>query len=66
MGDTATDEFLSYEELAKRLNVDKRTIRRDVERKRLPEPVRIGRCPRFRWPAVLASLEAQAKVSLPE
>jgi len=51
--------WLSYAELAKRLGVSKRTIRRDVDDGNLPQPIRIRGCVRFDWLEVLKYLEAR-------
>jgi hypothetical protein len=51
--------WLSYAELAERLGVCERTIRRDVDEGNLLKPIRIRGCVRFDWFEVVASLETR-------
>ena len=51
------DEFLTVEELAKKLKVNPRTIQRLIERKELPA-IRIGKQWRFRRETVTEWLES--------
>jgi excisionase family DNA binding protein len=51
--------WLSYAELAERLGVCERTIRRDVDEGKLPKPIKIRGCVRFDWQEVCAALEAR-------
>jgi len=51
--------WFSYSQLAERLGVCERTIRRDVDEGNLPQPIRIRGCVRFDWLEVLKCLEAR-------
>ena len=51
--------WLSYSQLAKRLGVCVRTIRRDVDEGNLPRPIRIRGCVRFDWVEVEAALKGR-------
>jgi excisionase family DNA binding protein len=50
---------LSYSELAERIGVCERTIRRDVDAGNLPKPIKIRGCVRFDWQEVAAALKAR-------
>jgi predicted DNA-binding transcriptional regulator AlpA len=51
--------WLSYAQLAERMGVCERTIRRDVDAGNLPKPIKIRGCVRFDWPEVEAALLAR-------
>jgi predicted DNA-binding transcriptional regulator AlpA len=51
--------WLRYAELAGRMGVCERTIRRDVDAGKLPKPIKIRGCVRFDWPEVAAALKAR-------
>jgi excisionase family DNA binding protein len=51
--------WLSYSQMAERLGVCERTIRRDVDEGKLPKPIRIRGCIRFDWLEVAKELEAR-------
>lgn len=51
--------WLSYAQLAERLGVCERTIRRDVDAGNLPKPIKIRGCVRFDWLEVEAALIAR-------
>jgi excisionase family DNA binding protein len=51
--------WLSYSQLAERLGVCERTIRREVDAGNLPRPVRIRGCVRFDWLEVEGALRAR-------
>lgn len=51
--------WLSYTELAERLGVCERTIRRDVDEGKLPKPIKIRGCVRFDGLEVEAALKAR-------
>jgi excisionase family DNA binding protein len=50
------DSLMSIEELAKTLGVCSRSVRRAVDRKELPQPVKVGNAVRFFKSEVLAYL----------
>jgi len=54
--------WLRYPELAKRMSVCERTIRRDVDDGKLPKPIKIRGCVRFNWPEVEAALKARKQI----
>jgi predicted DNA-binding transcriptional regulator AlpA len=51
--------WLSYSQLADRLGVCERTIRREVDAGNLPRPIRIRGCVRFDWLEVEPALKAR-------
>ena len=51
--------WLSYSELAERIGVCERTIRRDVDAGNLPKPIKIRGCVRFDWQEVASALKAR-------
>ncbi len=51
--------WLRYRELAERIGVCARTIRRDVDEGKLPKPIKIRGCVRFDWQEVAAVLTAR-------
>ena len=51
--------WLSYAQLAERMGVCERTIRRDVDAGNLPKPIKIRGCVRFDWPEVETTLQAR-------
>jgi len=51
--------WLRYPELAKRMGVCERTIRRDVDDEKLPKPIKIRGCVCFDWLEVEAALKAR-------
>jgi excisionase family DNA binding protein len=51
--------WLSYSELAERIGVCERTIRRDVDAGNLVKPIKIRGCVRFDWQEVDAALKAR-------
>lgn len=51
--------WLRYPELATRLGVCERTIRRDVDEGKLPKPMKIRSCVVFDWVEVDAALKAR-------
>ena len=51
--------WLSYDDLAKKFGVHKRTIRRDVDEGKLPKPDKFRGCLRFDWQEVAAVLLAR-------
>lgn len=51
--------WLSYAELAKKLGVCGRTIRREVDAGNLPKPIKIRGCIRFDWLEVEAALKSR-------
>jgi excisionase family DNA binding protein len=51
--------WLSYPELAARMGVCERTIRRAVDAGHLPKPIRIRGCVRFDWEEVETALRAR-------
>lgn len=55
----AEQRWLSYSQLAERLGVCERTIRREVDARKLPQPIRIRGCVRFDWLEAEAALEAR-------
>lgn len=59
MGEDSEQRWLSYDQLAKKLGVSARTIRRDVDEGKFPKPVKIRACLRFEWLEVVASLKAR-------
>jgi excisionase family DNA binding protein len=54
--------WLSYAQLAERLGVCERTIRRDVDEGKLPKPIRIRGCVRFDWLEVEAALKQRQQI----
>jgi predicted DNA-binding transcriptional regulator AlpA len=54
--------WLRYSELARRLGVCARTIRRDVDAGNLPKPIKIRGCVSFDWQAVVAALKKRQKI----
>jgi predicted DNA-binding transcriptional regulator AlpA len=57
--ENSEQRWLRYPELAKKLGVSERTIRRDKDEKKLPEPIKIRGCVVFDWLEVAAALEAR-------
>jgi predicted DNA-binding transcriptional regulator AlpA len=53
--------WLSYTQLAARMGVCERTIRRDVDGGNLPRPIKIRGCVRFDWLEVEAALNARKR-----
>jgi predicted DNA-binding transcriptional regulator AlpA len=51
--------WLSYDDLATRFGIHKRTIRRDVDEGKLPKPDKFRGCVRFDWLEVAAVLMAR-------
>ena len=51
--------WLRYREMAERIGVCARTIRRDVDEGKLPKPIKIRGCVRFDWHEVAAVLMAR-------
>jgi predicted DNA-binding transcriptional regulator AlpA len=51
--------WLRYPEVAERLGVSARTVRRDMYAGKLPKPVKIRGCVCFDWWAVKAAVEAR-------
>lgn len=51
--------WLRYAQLAKRMDVSERTIRRDVDAGNLPKPIKIRGCVRFDLLEVEAALKAR-------
>jgi predicted DNA-binding transcriptional regulator AlpA len=51
--------WLRYREVAERVGVCERTIRRDVDAGNLPKPVKMRGCLIFDWPEVDAALKAR-------
>lgn len=51
--------WLSYLEMAGKIGVCERTIRRDVDEGKLPKPIKIRGCVRFDWLEVEAALKAR-------
>lgn len=51
--------WLRYREMAERIGVCARTIRRDVDEGKLPKPIKIRGCVRFDWQEVAAVLTAR-------
>jgi predicted DNA-binding transcriptional regulator AlpA len=56
MTDKTTDEFLSDDMLAARLNVTSAHIWRLRRRGLLPDPYHLGRSPRWRWSEVFEAI----------
>jgi predicted DNA-binding transcriptional regulator AlpA len=59
--ESSGQRWLSYADLAERVGVCERTIRRDVDEGKLPKPIKIRGCVRFDWLAVAAVLEARKR-----
>lgn len=59
--ENSEQRWLSYADLAERLGVCERTIRRDVDEGKLPKPIKIRGCVRFDWLEVAAVLEARKR-----
>jgi excisionase family DNA binding protein len=55
--DSTSKQWLSYSELAEKIGVCERTIRRDVDEGKLPKPIKIRGCVRFDEQEVDAALE---------
>jgi predicted DNA-binding transcriptional regulator AlpA len=55
----AEKRWLRYPEMAVRLGVCQRTIRREVDEGKLPQPDKLRGCVRFDWLEVLAFLLAR-------
>lgn len=55
----AEQRWLSYAQLANRMGVCERTIRREVDAGNLPKPIKIRGCVRFDWLEVEAALKAR-------
>jgi excisionase family DNA binding protein len=51
--------WLRYSDVAERMGVCERTVRRDVDDGKLPKPIRIRGCVCFDWQEVDAALEAR-------
>jgi excisionase family DNA binding protein len=51
--------WLSYAQLAERMGVCERTIRRDVNAGNLPKPIKIRGCVRFDWSELEAALKSR-------
>ena len=51
--------WLRYPEMAERLGVCERTVRRDVDAGNLPKPIKIRGCVRFDWVEVEAALKSR-------
>jgi predicted DNA-binding transcriptional regulator AlpA len=57
--ENAEQRWLRYPQLAERMGVCERTIRRDVDAGNLPKPIKIRGCVRFDWQEVAAALKAR-------
>lgn len=51
--------WLRYPEVAERLGVSERTVRRDMNAGKLPKPIKIRGCVCFDWPELEAAVQAR-------
>lgn len=51
--------WLNYDEVASRVGVCARTIRREVDEEKFPKPIKIRGCVRFDWKEVEAAMKAR-------
>lgn len=56
------DEFLTQEELSKRLKITKRSIRRWSNEGDLPMPVKVGTVLRYNWAEVLRAIDKSSSM----
>ena len=61
-----TCRWLSYSDVAQRLGVCERTVRREVDAGNLPKPIKIRGCVRFDWLEVEAAVKARKQIYLYE
>jgi predicted DNA-binding transcriptional regulator AlpA len=54
--------WLRYCDVAERMGVCQRTIRRDVDAGNLPKPIKIRGCVRFDWVEIEAALKARQPI----
>jgi excisionase family DNA binding protein len=59
--ENAEKRWLSYAELAEKLGVCERTIRREVDDGKLPKPDKFRACVRFDWLEVEPALKARKR-----
>jgi predicted DNA-binding transcriptional regulator AlpA len=59
---TSEQRWLRYPEVADRIGVCERTIRRDVNDGKLPKPIKLRGCVVFDWPAVAAALKQRQQI----
>jgi len=59
---TSEQRWLRYPEVADRIGVCERTIRRDVDAGNLPKPIKFRGCVVFDWPAVAAALKQRQQI----
>lgn len=51
--------WLRYPEVAERIGVDERTIRRAVDKGEMPKPIKVCGCVLFDWQEVVVALKAR-------
>ena len=60
--DDSQQRWLRYADVAKRIGVCQRTVRRDVNDGRLPKPIKVRGCVLFDWVAITAALKKRQQI----
>ena len=61
-GVNSEQRWLRYRDVAARIGVCARTVRRDVDAGELPKPIKVRGCVLFDWQEVAAALKARQQI----